>query len=32
VGIAFAANDLKPEEVLQKHLDSIGTPAARAGG
>jgi hypothetical protein len=30
LGPAFAANDLKPEEVLQKHLDSIGTAAARA--
>ena len=29
-GSAFAANDLKPEEVLRRHLDSIGTAAARA--
>jgi hypothetical protein len=30
VASAFAGNDLKPEEVLQRHLDSIGTAEVRA--
>lgn len=28
--LAIAGNDLKPEEILQRHLDSIGTSEARA--
>ncbi len=30
-GLAFAGNDLKPEDVLARHLDSIGTREARGG-
>ncbi|HSS97323.1 MAG TPA: hypothetical protein VLK33_09845 [Terriglobales bacterium] len=29
-GLLLHASDMKPEEVVAKHLDSIGTPAARA--